>query len=147
MSLEDLNACFIKAQEACDKLLSHEDGRLPYAFVEAYSAKVEKDASFSSYKTAKWFGDSSVVEFTTRRTNKRIFFPAVGFLIASRLVSYYLELLKYRNSVISILADNGKCIEDVEDSNGNVDTCVFGYVEASTRSISLAMVSVVMIAR
>ena len=133
MSLEDLNACFIKAQEACDKLLSHEDGRLPYAFVEAYSSKVEKDASFSSYKTAKWFGDSSVVEFTTRRTNKRIFFPAVGFLIASRLVPYYLELLKYRNSVISILADNGKCIEDVEDSNGNVDTCVFGYVESSNR--------------
>ena len=133
MSLQDLNACFLNAQSECDSLLSHVDGGVSSQFMEAYSAKVEHDPSFCSYKKAKWLGNSGVVEFTTDRTNKRIFFPAVGFLIASRLVPYYHELLKYRQCVTEILDDNGTNLDEQEDSKGNVSSTALGYVDASHR--------------
>lgn len=133
MSLQNLNTCFLSAQSECDSLLSHVDGGVSSQFMEAYSAKVEHDPSFCSYKKAKWLGNSGVVEFTTNRTNKRIFFPAVGFLIASRLVPYYQELLKYRQCVIQILEDNGTNLDEQEDSNGNVSHTALRYVDASYR--------------
>ena len=133
MSLKNLNTCFLSAQADCDSLLSHVDGGVSSQFMEAYSAKVEHDSSFCSYKKAKWLGTSGVVEFITDRTNKRIFFPSVGFLIASKLVPYYQELLKYRQCVIQILDDNGTNLDEQEDSNGNVSPTALGYVDASHR--------------
>ena len=133
MSLQNLNACFLNAQAECDSLLSYVDGGVSSQFMEAYSAKVEHDPSFCSYKKAKWLGNSGVVEFITDRTNKRIFFPSVGFLIASKLVPYYQELLKYRQSVIQILDDNGTNLDEQEDNNGNVSPTALGYVDASHR--------------
>ena len=75
MSLQDLNKCYLTAQAECDSLLSHFEGGLPSQFMETYAKKVSDDPSFCSYKNDRWLGDSGIVQFTTNRTNKRIFFP------------------------------------------------------------------------
>lgn len=133
MSLQDLNQCYLTAQVECDSLLSHFEGGLPAQFMDAYVKKVTDDPSFCSYKEVKWLGDSGIVQFTTNRTNKHIFFPSIGFLIAARLVPFYRELLLYRQCVVEILSDNGTNIDDQEDNNGNVNPVVLGYVDTSSR--------------